>query len=251
MAAIFAAIPITQLELPPSDLKDLNASTNTHPVPGAIMLPNVGAFVLSPQTSEGKEMMITVQRPMTVHERWSEVAADKEALVALFRQNSSLFPPVVQNAVRDIPHDTLRLWPFYAVPRLDCWTSISPHGHGRVIILGDSAHGMSPRSGQGVNQAFEDVYTIAMILGRLYSATGPPPTNEQLGRALHGWQTFRQERVDHVLEVNRQMDLRRMPNMSDTQKKDIVPMGALFEELLKIDLEAAIEDCMKRAEAQP
>ena len=122
MAAIVAAIPTAQLQLPKADLADLNAAHNTHPLPVGIVVPKVGTFVTAPQTFDGSEVMITVQRPMTevAHGRWANFDADKAALTALFRQNSDRFPPIVQNAVRDIPHANLKIWPFYHIPTIDC-----------------------------------------------------------------------------------------------------------------------------------
>ena len=251
MAAIVAAIPTAQLELPAADLNDLTALSNAHPLPGGIVMPKAGAFVMAPQTFDGKETMITVQRPITepAHGRWADVDADKEALVALFRQNSDRFPSVVQNAVRDIPHDSLRLWPFYHIPRLDLWTSAhTPGGHGRVAIVGDSAHGLPPQAGQGVNQAFEDVYMLALMLGRLYSASSiQKPTNEQLQHGLASWQTYRQARVDRVLELNRQMDLRRMPGASEAPKGETASMDSDYDWLFKIDFDAVMRECIENA----
>jgi 2-polyprenyl-6-methoxyphenol hydroxylase-like FAD-dependent oxidoreductase len=105
----------------------------------------------------------------------------------------------VQRAVTDITTDKINLWPFYIVPKLGMWSS----RHSRVVILGDAAHAIPPSAGQGINQAFEDVFTYALILGRLDKGS--------LQRALKIWQGGRQERVDKVLALNAQIDKRRMP----------------------------------------
>ena len=151
MAAILAAIPTAQLQLPRADLADLNnAALNIHPLPVGIVVPKVGAFVIAPQIFDGSEVMITVQRPMTevADGRWANLDADKAALTAHFRQNSDRFPPIVQNAVREIPHTHLKIWPFYQIPHIERWTSVKNHGgYGRVIILGDSAHALPPSAG--------------------------------------------------------------------------------------------------------
>ena len=152
MAAIIAAIPTHQLELETSACGDLTAKSNAYPLPGGIVVPEYGAFVIAPQTFEGDEVMITVQRPMEPREHWAELEADKEALRALLWQNSEHYPPIVRNAVRNIPSEGLHVWPFHQVPCLERWTS----DHGRVIILGDGAHAHAPSTGQGANQAFED-----------------------------------------------------------------------------------------------
>ena len=251
IAAIVAAIPTAQLELPEDDLKDLNARSNKHPIPGGIIVPKLGAFIIAPQSLSGDEVMITVSRPMEEPSsgRWTDIDANKDALIALFRQNSERFPVVVQNAVRNIPHESLKLWPFYKVPRLGSWTSTGTHGgHGRVAILGDSAHAVPPQAGQGVNQAFEDVYTFALILGQLcHEGSNERPAKERLKWALHGWQAVRQARVDRVMELNHQMDIRRMPTAPDVPAPEMEPLDEAFDWLFKVDYDAAVTECFAKA----
>ncbi|GIK02951.1 hypothetical protein Aspvir_007016 [Aspergillus viridinutans] len=106
----------------------------------------------------------------------------------------------MQWAVADITTNKINLWPFYVVPKLRTWSS----GHSQVVILGDAAHAIPPSAGQGINQAFEDVFTYALILGR------SAKESLSLQRALKIWQEGRQERVDKVLALNAQIDKRRM-----------------------------------------
>lgn len=251
MAAIVAAIPTAQLDLPIGDLANISAESNTHPLPAGIVVAKMGAFVIAPQTYNGDEVMITVSRHMELHERWADLDADKEALRTLLRQNSEHYPAIVRNAVRDIPSDQLNVWPFYQIPRLERWTSAQVDGgHGRVIILGDGAHAIPPQAGQGVNQAFEDVYTISLVLGHLYgmgkgNAEGSAPsTNQQLQQALYAWQSFRQARVDRVINLNKQMDLRRMPAQPGDESRDTEKekksMDEDFDWLFRMDLDVAV-----------
>ncbi|MCJ1307854.1 hypothetical protein MMC25_001502 [Agyrium rufum] len=235
-ASIIAAIPTAQLQLPETDLVNLNAPSNTHPLPVDITAPKAGAFVIAPQNSDGSEVLIAVQRHMTeaTDGRWAELNADKPALTALFRQNAELFPPVVQNAVRDIPDAYLQIWPFYHIPRLERWTSARALG------------GFD----RGVNQAFEDVYTFALVLGQLFATSPTPtPTNQRLQSALHSWQAFREARLDRVLELNRQMDLRRIPaatDASDETQDGKGPMDIDFDWLFRVDFDKAVMDCMEK-----
>jgi len=79
------------------------------------------------------------------------------------------------------------------VPRLERWAS----DVGKVIVLGDAAHAVPPTTDQGVNQAFEDIYMLALLLAGLSE-------NVTLPNALGFWQTFRQERVEGILLLTRQ-----------------------------------------------
>ena len=255
MAAIVAAIPTAQLELPAGDLADLNAESNVQPLPAGIVVPKMGAFVIAPQTFDGDEVMITVQRHMAPREHWADLNADKEALRTLLRQNTEHYPPIVRNAVRDIPSAQLYVWPFYQIPRLERWTSAQvPGGHGRVVILGDSAHALPPPAGQGVNQAFEDIYMVALMLGLLYAKTASGGSvsstdPQQLQHVLYAWQSFRQARIDRVLNLNRQMDLRRLPAEPGAENRETeegrVSMNPDFDWLFKIDFDAAVAECME------
>jgi 2-polyprenyl-6-methoxyphenol hydroxylase-like FAD-dependent oxidoreductase len=60
-----------------------------------------------------------------------------------------------------------RIWlrtPIHDVPRLPSWH------RGRVALIGDAAHAMSPAGGQGASMALED----AMLLGRLLADRARP-----------------------------------------------------------------------------
>jgi 2-polyprenyl-6-methoxyphenol hydroxylase-like FAD-dependent oxidoreductase len=115
------------------------------------------------------------------------------------RDNMQDWSDFVQSALENLGEDTFYIWPHHAVPRLDSW--MSPNR--RVILLGDAAHAIPPSFGQGANLAFEDAFTLALLLSKL----GP---QLQLQDALGFWQTFRQERIDKIIELTNMMDKRRL-----------------------------------------
>lgn len=50
------------------------------------------------------------------------------------------------------------------------------------------------------------------------------------------------------MELNRQIDLRRLPKapgVAEESKEELIEMGAMFDWLLKIDFEKAVDKCMK------
>lgn len=191
MAGTTAAVPTAQLNLPQG-----------YHLPVTITSPQ-GAFVIAPQQQDGSEVLIGKQRRVAEQDRaaWEKSLADKESSVRFLQQDQEYFPEIVKNAVANINPDKINVWPFFVVPKLDRWVS----DNRRVIILGDAAHAIPPSAGQGINQAFEDVYILALLLARSGEIAN-------LRDALSFWQSYRQGRVDKVFELNTQIDLRRMPS---------------------------------------
>jgi salicylate hydroxylase len=67
---------------------------------------------------------------------------------------------------------------------------------GRVLFLGDSAHGMVPTLGQGATQAIEDACTAATIIARGHALSGDVPATTLEIAAL------REPRVRWVMELS-------------------------------------------------
>jgi 2-polyprenyl-6-methoxyphenol hydroxylase-like FAD-dependent oxidoreductase len=122
-----------------------------------------GAYILAPNLPDGSELMIVKQKKIEEHDRkgWKAFLEDKQGCVDFLRQGADNFPEVVRKAVSGLDTESIFIWPFYEVPHMNSWTSEK----GRVMILGDAAHAISPSSGQGANQVFEDAYTYALIRG--------------------------------------------------------------------------------------
>jgi len=134
--------------------------------------------------------------------------------------------------VSQIPHDTINVWPYYIVPKLEKWASKQR----RVIILGDSAHAIPPSAGQGINQAFEDIYIFSLLLGEV----GKHKVDMQ--DALSFWQRHRQERIEKVMVLNGQIELRRMPK----EERDKMPAGSMQEIELSWLYEPNFKDVVDR-----
>ena len=182
-----------------------------------------GAFVLAPQGVHGEEFLAGTQLRFPEKDRmgWEQLAASKNELLAMLRQHQGSWPEFVQSIMKAIKPENVGMWPFYALPKLEKWASSSS----RVIIVGDAAHAIPPTAGQGVNQAFEDVYSLGLLLSKLSSKI-------PLEAALKFWQTYREERVDNVLALNDQMNKLRLPAeerakaMQDTAWDDSRVSGA-------------------------
>lgn len=168
-----------------------------------------GAFVIAPQDIDDSECLIGRQGRFSEQDRtgWSDLKGKKDEIISIFRRDMSEWPDMVQSAMENIDPDTINLWPYYAVPRLEIWNS----DLSRLIILGDAAHAVPPTTGQGVNQGFEDVYMLALLLGKLSPASSEPDYEASLKARLAIWQEFRQERVDRILDLTRRMNNKRLP----------------------------------------
>ncbi|GAB7326945.1 hypothetical protein MBLNU13_g10904t1 [Cladosporium sp. NU13] len=208
LAGVTAAVPTSALGFTDAMLQDLENPELNYPLPITIQHPAHGAFVVAPQRSGAQEMFFGRQRPWTNTDRagWDARSADKQELAHFLASDTQDFPQIVRDVVKSIPYDTINLWPFYVIPKLPSW--ISAEGKGRIILVGDAAHAIPPSAGQGLNQCFEDVYTLSLILKSLgKDAIGA----EALSRRLQEWQQWRLERVKGVFELNGMIEARRTP----------------------------------------
>ena len=221
-----SAIQTSKLRFPGND--------PNYPLPVAIAA-KPGAFVIAPQDVNGSEVLIGTQGafPEQDREGWINLQADKDEVVRIFSRNAESWPELVQSAIENIDKDTINTWPYYAVPRLEKWSSSA----GKVIILGDAAHAVPPTTGQGVNQAFEDVWMLALLLKDLGAGV-------DLEKALEFWQGWRQQRVDRILALTKAMNNKRLP-LIEQQKlpegevwsggvEDTEQMGWLYEPDLEV-----------------
>jgi 2-polyprenyl-6-methoxyphenol hydroxylase-like FAD-dependent oxidoreductase len=178
-----------------------NISAKDYPMPVAIHDKN-GAFVMAPQNIEGSEVLAGTQRAYPEQDRagWDALLADREGLLELFRQGYESWSKIVQSALDNVPLNTLAIWPYYVVPKLESWFSANK----RVIILGDAAHAIPPTAGQGASQGFEDAFTLAALLPRITA-------NLPLDKALIEWKEMRQQRIDKVIKLTLQLNNARLP----------------------------------------
>lgn len=161
-----------------------------------------GSLVIAPQDPDAKEALIGTQIAYPEQDRvgWEALRADPSGMLRLLRKDMKDWPDVVQSALENAMEEKVNTWPFYTVPLLENWASPGR----RVIVLGDAAHAIPPTTGQGVNQAFEDIYSLGLLLPKL-------STEITLGLALDFWQELRQERVDKILDLTQKMNNKRLP----------------------------------------
>lgn len=96
--------------------------------------------------------------------------------------------PAVRRLIRNIPEGSLFKWGLRDREPLERWTV------GRVTMLGDAAHPMTPFLGQGANLALED----GMVLGRAFAQS------ESIDEALRRYEGARQPRTSSIQLVSRE-----------------------------------------------
>lgn len=108
-------------------------------------------FALGPTGSDVNFLAVVEGPASWTHENWvAPVAHDVAA--AAFKG----WHPAVVEMVCAAPH-TLR-WGLFEIRPLRTWQ------RGRVVLMGDAAHGMLPHHGQGANLTIEDAITLAELL---------------------------------------------------------------------------------------
>ncbi|CAI7598820.1 unnamed protein product [Penicillium palitans] len=76
--------------------------------------------------------------------------------------------------------------------------------HDRLVLLGDSAHKMTPNIGQGANMAIEDAAALANLLQSSRKGMSTwLPTNGQVQILLHQYRSIRHGRVNSVYKSSR------------------------------------------------
>ncbi|KAF2246390.1 FAD/NAD(P)-binding domain-containing protein [Trematosphaeria pertusa] len=207
------AFPASKLRLP----------SPAFPMPVSIHGKN-GAFVMAPQNADGTEIFAGRQFTYPMQERsgWDALLKSKTELVEMHQRDMDEWSDLVQSGQEQISTPdvhSINTWPFHTVPKLDKWSSDG----GRVVIVGDAAHAIPPTAGQGANQAFEDSYSLALLLGSL----GSDGVDLNLRGALRKWQEYRQERIDRVLVLSTQMSNIRL---SEEEKRKLPEEQVWHEE---------------------
>lgn len=200
-----------------------------------------GAFIMAPQSADGGEWLAGTQRLFPEQDRagWEKLAADRAFQHAFLEEGIENRSELVKSAIRGIEDDSMYIWPQHTLPKLGRRTSEK----GRVVIIGDAAHAIPPTSGQGANQAFEDGYSLAMVLAW-------KPEKVSLEEALAWWQGMRQDRMEKLLDMTRRLNNMRLPieQQKKLAKEDLWESGGSGEGVKWLfcpDIEAKVDEWIK------
>lgn len=107
----------------------------------------------------------------------------QDHLVNVHKNDDPLFSNIIRNS-----HEIIA-YPVYDLPKLSRWYK------GRVCLIGDAAHGISPHIGQGASLALEDTVVIAELL----------KLHKDSGTAFQIFQSERQSRVEKIIKSARKV----------------------------------------------
>lgn len=195
-----------------------------------------GAIFWIPEDPEAEDIMIgrQVQYPEQSRENLEKLQGDYDKLVEFYSKDYDEWGPTARSIIDQVTEnkETLYIWPYLKIPKLSRWYSET----GRVLIVGDGAHALPPSSGQGVNQALEDVYSLTLLLTSIIerhgTANGVTATKEsletqQLLKMLSSWQEMRQRRIDAIFDwATNATNVQRMP---EAERKKLIAEGKVKE----------------------
>lgn len=147
--SIGCILPRSQANLPPDMV-----------LPAFLYTPSGAFLVFAMDNSEDKIQWATSFHTPERDRRhgWDELRVSGEALRLVKDEYKDVTMEPIRSFVDALSNDNLRLWAPYEVPQIPTWHS------GRVCLVGDAAHAISPSVGQGSAQAFEDIGLLARLL---------------------------------------------------------------------------------------
>ncbi|KAF5684779.1 kynurenine 3-monooxygenase [Fusarium denticulatum] len=193
---------------------------------GCTILGKPGSLFMVPEVADGSDLMIGTQfaYPEAGRKGWETLASDTASLTALLRKDYGQWHDTAKDAIDELCKrpESILCWPFYSIPKLPSWSSSS----GRVIMIGDAAHAMPASSGQGVNQALEDGFSLAKVLSEEWD-------DEALPSVLSTWQSWRQDKINRIHEM---MRVTNMMRSSEVERSKLLQRAGK-EKSSKIDMQ--------------
>ncbi|KAH8817483.1 hypothetical protein F5884DRAFT_853898 [Xylogone sp. PMI_703] len=171
-----------------------------------------GFVAMMPSNHDGSviDFFSTFPFPSQTKEWWEDFMShrEKQKKMLVERFGGPEWPLFISKIAKEQATENLNAHPFFEVPELESWHSPK----GRVILLGDSAHAMSPQAGIGASLAFEDAESLMCTMTHKLFANRPLDL-------LTIWENHRRDRVKKVLNAAHENGRKRRPESSIIKQK--------------------------------
>lgn len=121
------------------------------------------------------------------------------------------FPDILLALVRLSPPANMQQRPYYIHhATTSASTTQPPWSRGKVVLVGDAAHGMPPFVAQGVNQGFEDALAITRLIANI-AVNNHWDDTQAIAKAFQKYENLRRPMMQYI----QQATLTKFPHSSD------------------------------------
>lgn len=117
-------------------------------------------------TGETLAWGINITLPDRTRAEWAEFERSGEAARVAKKDYEEVTMQPLRSMLDNAKEEEAKIWSTYSIGDIKRWSSaaeVGGKGRGRVVLMGDAAHGMPP-NGLGSAMAFEDAATLARLL---------------------------------------------------------------------------------------
>ena len=157
-----------------------------------------------------QSMGYLVHVPVPLHSVQGKSGSDLLDL-ALQELEKAGFPTLLKELVRLSPPENMLQRPYY-IHRAAISENIPPAwSAGRVVLVGDAAHGMPPFMAQGANQGFEDAMVVTTLLVTNIAKENNWDNKQAIASAFEKYERLRRPFMEYIQEAT----LTQFPQASD------------------------------------
>jgi 2-polyprenyl-6-methoxyphenol hydroxylase-like FAD-dependent oxidoreductase len=121
--------------------------------------------------------------------------------LALQELEKASFPGVLKELVRLSPVENMLQRPYYIHRAAISENTLPAWSAGRVVLVGDAAHGMPPFMAQGTNQGFEDAMVVTTLLMTNIDKENNWDNKQAIASAFEKYECLRRPFMEYVQEA--------------------------------------------------